>query len=321
MEKTKNLIDVLSKLEKTFGRGIVMSLGDKPDNNIEVIDSGSIFLNKALGINGYPKGRMIEIMGQESSGKTTLCIHAIANCQKNGGIACIIDAEHAFDPQYATSLGVNIDDLLICQPSNGEEALEVLDNLVKSGELDLIIVDSVAALVPKSELEGEMGDSKMGLHARLMSQATRKLTGSISKTNTCVIFINQYREKIGVIYGSPLVTTGGNALKFACSIRLEIKRTSQLKDGDEAYGNKTTVKVIKNKLAPPFQTAEFDILFGKGIDTYGEVLDACVELGVVQKSGAWYKYDGNNIGQGRDATISMLKDNPDLFEILKQAVC
>lgn len=315
-----NLKDVIAKLEKSYGKGIVMKLGDKPDNILDVIDTGSLSLNKALGINGYPKGRIIEIYGAESSGKTTMCIHAIANCQKQGGLACIVDAEHAFDPTYAKSLGVNIDNLLISQPSNGEEALEVVDNLVNSGDVSLIIVDSVAALVPKAELEGEMGDSKMGLHARLMSQAMRKLTGAIHNTNTCVIFINQTREKIGIVYGSNITTTGGNGLKFAASVRLEIKKSTQIKDGDEVLGNKTTIKVVKNKVAPPFKIASFDIIYGKGIDNVGEVIDLALEQEIIQQKGAWFKYEGDNISQGRASLNQLLNDNPELYEIIKNKI-
>ena len=315
-----NLKDVIAKLEKSYGKGIVMKLGDKPDTALDVIDSGSLSLNKALGINGYPKGRIVELFGKESSGKTTLCIHAIANCQKQGGVACIIDAEHAFDPAYAKNLGVNIDELLISQPSNGEEALEVLDHIVSSGDVSLVIVDSVAALVPKAELEGEMGDSKMGLHARLMSQAMRKLTGSIHNTNTCVIFINQVREKIGVMFGNPFVTTGGNGLKFAASIRLEISKSTPLKDGEDVYGNKTIVKVVKNKVAPPFKKAEFDIIYGKGIDNVGEVIDLALEQGIIQQKGAWFKYENDNISQGRAGLITLLNDNHELLEIIKSKI-
>lgn len=314
------LKDVIAKLEKSYGKGIVMKLGDKPDNLLDTIDTGSLSLNKALGIGGYPKGRIIEIYGAESSGKTTMCIHAMANCQKNGGTVCIVDAEHAFDPTYAKNLGVNIDELLISQPSNGEEALEVVDNLVNSGDIDLIIIDSVAALVPKSELEGEMGDSKMGLHARLMSQAMRKLTGAIHSTNTCVIFINQTREKIGIVYGSPITTTGGNGLKFAASIRLEIKKSTQLKNGEDVYGNRTIIKVVKNKVAPPFKTAEFDIVYGLGVDNVGEVIDLAVEQGIIQKNGAWFKYNGDNISQGRAGLVELLKDNVELLDIIKKQI-
>lgn len=314
------LKDVIAKLEKSYGKGIVMKLGDKPDNLLDIIDTGSLSLNKALGIGGYPKGRIIEIYGAESSGKTTMCIHAMANCQKNGGTVCIVDAEHAFDPTYAKNLGVNIDELLISQPSNGEEALEVVDNLVNSGDIDLIIIDSVAALVPKSELEGEMGDSKMGLHARLMSQAMRKLTGAIHSTNTCVIFINQTREKIGIVYGSPITTTGGNGLKFAASIRLEIKKSTQLKNGEDIYGNRTVIKVVKNKVAPPFKTAEFDIVYGLGVDNVGEVIDLAVEQGIIQKNGAWFKYNGDNISQGRAGLVELLRDNVELLDIIKKQI-
>lgn len=317
---SEKLKDIISKLEKTYGKGIVMKLGDKPDTALDVIDTGSLTLNKALGVNGYPKGRIVEIYGRESSGKTTLCIHAIANCQKQGGVACIVDAEHAFDTTYAKALGVNIDELFISQPSNGEEALEVVDNLISTGDVDLIVIDSVAALVPKSELEGEMGDSKMGLHARLMSQAMRKLTGVIHNTNTCVIFINQIREKIGIVYGSPITTTGGNGLKFAASIRLEISKSTALKDGEDVYGNKTIVKVVKNKVAPPFKKAEFDIIYGKGVDNIGEVIDLALEQGIIQQKGAWFKYEGDNISQGRAGLITLLNDNQELLDIIKNKI-
>lgn len=316
MSEDKRLNSIISKIEKSLGKDKIMTLGSNPNREYNVISSGSLSLNKALGINGYPKGRIVEIYGAESSGKTTLCIHAIAECQKLGGIACIVDAEHAFDPEYAKSIGVNIDNLLISQPDCGEESLEIVDNLVKTNEVDLIIIDSVAALIPRSELEGNMGDSSMGVQARLMSQAMRKLTAIINKTKTCVIFINQVRDKIGVIYGSPEVTTGGKALKFAASIRLRIKRSSKLEKTGETYGNKTIVEVVKNKCAAPFKKAEFDILYGVGIDYHGEILDLAVEQNVIDKKGAWYKFDGENIGQGKDSTRNLLKDNPELLDLI-----
>ena len=297
-----------------------MRLGDKPVDDVQAISSGSIALDLALGIGGYPKGRVIEIFGPESSGKTTLAIHAIAESQKLGGIAAIIDAEHAFDPGYATKLGVNINDLLISQPDNGEQALEIADNLIRSGAIDIIVIDSVAALTPKAEIEGEMGDSKMGLHARLMSQALRKLTASISKTKTCVIFINQLREKIGVMFGNPETTTGGNALKFYASVRVDIRKIGQLKDGEELQGNHTRVKIVKNKIAPPFRKAEFDIIFGEGISKTGEIIDLGVELNIIKKSGSWFSYGETKLGQGRESVKALLIDNPELAEEIEKKI-
>ena len=295
-----------------------MKMGDSPDENVEAISSGSLGLDIALGVGGYPKGRVIEIYGPESSGKTTLTLHAIAECQKKGGIAAFIDAEHAFDRFYAENLGVDIENLIISQPDHGEQALEIADNLIRSGAIDMVIIDSVAALTPKSEIEGEMGDSKMGLHARLMSQALRKLTSSISKTNCTVIFINQLREKIGIMFGNPETTTGGNALKFYASIRLDIRRSTQIKSSDGVVmGNKTRVKIVKNKVAPPFKLAEFDIMYGEGISKVGEIIDLAVEAEIINKSGSWFSYDGTKLGQGRDAVKSLLKDNPDLMETLE----
>ncbi len=314
LEKLKALQMTLDKIEKDFGKGTIMKLGDAPKLDVQTISSGSIALDVALGIGGYPKGRVIEIYGPESSGKTTLAIHAIAEAQKNGGIAAIIDAEHAFDRTYAKNLGVNVDTLLISQPDNGEQALEIADSLIRSGAIDIIVIDSVAALTPKAEIEGEMGDSKMGLQARLMSQALRKLTANISKTNTCCIFINQLREKIGVMFGNPETTTGGNALKFYASVRLDVRRTTQLKDGEDATGNRTRVKVVKNKMAPPFKKAEFDILYGEGISKIGEILDLGVEFDIIKKSGSWFSYGDSKIGQGRDAVKQLLMDNPELAE-------
>ncbi|HPE39939.1 MAG TPA: recombinase RecA [Bacteroidales bacterium] len=319
-EKLKVLSLTLEKLEKTYGKGAVMKLGEKPIDNIEVISTGSIGLNAALGVGGLPKGRVIEIYGPESSGKTTLAIHAIAEAQKKGGIAAFIDAEHAFDRFYAEKLGVNIGELLVAQPDNGEQALEIADNLIRSGAIDIIVIDSVAALTPKSEIDGDMGDSKMGLQARLMSQALRKLTATISKTGCCCIFINQLREKIGVMFGNPETTTGGNALKFYASVRLDIRRTSQLKDGDQASGNRVKVKVVKNKVAPPFRFAEFDIIFGEGISKTGEIIDLGVEKGIIKKAGSWFSYQDSKLGQGRDAVKLVLQDNPELLEELEQKV-
>ena len=317
-DKLKALKLTLDKLDKTYGKGTVMKMGDSPDENVEAISSGSLGLDIALGVGGYPKGRVIEIYGPESSGKTTLTLHAIAECQKKGGIAAFIDAEHAFDRLYAENLGVDIENLIISQPDHGEQALEIADNLIRSGAIDMVIIDSVAALTPKSEIEGEMGDSKMGLHARLMSQALRKLTSSISKTNCTVIFINQLREKIGIMFGNPETTTGGNALKFYASIRLDIRRSTQIKSSDGVVmGNKTRVKIVKNKVAPPFKLAEFDIMYGEGISKVGEIIDLAVEAEIINKSGSWFSYDGTKLGQGRDAVKSLLKDNPDLMETLE----
>jgi recombination protein RecA len=320
LEKLKALQLTIDKIEKSYGKGSIMRLGDKPVDDVAAISSGSIALDLALGIGGYPKGRVIEIYGPESSGKTTLAIHAIAEAQKAGGIAAIIDAEHAFDPGYASKLGVNINDLLISQPDNGEQALEIADNLIRSGAIDIIVIDSVAALTPKAEIEGEMGDSKMGLQARLMSQALRKLTASISKTKTCCIFINQLREKIGVMFGNPETTTGGNALKFYASVRLDIRKIGQLKDGEEVQGNHTRVKVVKNKIAPPFRKAEFDIIFGEGISKMGEIIDLGVELNIIKKSGSWFSYGETKIGQGRESVKALLKDNPELSEEIEKKI-
>lgn len=311
-EKLKALRLTMDKIEKDFGKGSVMMMGEKAEAPMEVISTGSLGLDIALGIGGFPKGRIIEIYGPESSGKTTVAIHTIAEAQKKGGICAIIDAEHAFDSSYARKLGVDVDSLLISQPDHGEQALEIADRLILSGAVDVVVIDSVAALVPKGELEGEMGESKMGLQARLMSQALRKLTATISKTNCCCIFINQLREKIGVMFGNPETTTGGNALKFYASVRLDIRRMSQIKDGDEAVGNRVKVKVVKNKVAPPFRMAEFDIIFGLGISKVGELIDMGVEYGIVQKSGSWFSYEGNKLGQGRDAVKQLLLDNPEV---------
>ncbi len=319
-EKMKALQLTLDKLEKTYGKGTVMKLGDSPIEDMATISTGSIGLDVALGIGGLPKGRVIEIFGPESSGKTTLAIHAIAEAQKLGGIAAFIDAEHAFDRYYAQKLGVKIEDLLVSQPDNGEQALEIADNLIRSGAIDIIVIDSVAALTPKSEIEGEMGDSKMGLQARLMSQALRKLTGTISKTGCCCIFINQLREKIGVMFGNPETTTGGNALKFYASVRLDIRRTSQIKDGDSAVGNRVRVKVVKNKVAPPFRMAEFDLMFGEGISKTGEIIDLGVDNNIIKKSGSWFSYGETKLGQGRDSLKKLLLDNPDLCLELENKV-
>ena len=318
-DKLKALKLTLDKLDKTYGKGTVMKMGDSPDENVEAIPSGSIGLDLALGVGGYPKGRVVEIYGPESSGKTTRTLHAIAECQKKGGIAAFIDAEHAFDRFYAEKLGVDIENLIISQPDHGEQALEIADNLIRSGAIDMVIIDSVAALTPKSEIEGEMGDSKMGLHARLMSQALRKLTGSISKTNCTVVFINQLREKIGIMFGNPETTTGGNALKFYASIRIDIRRSTQIKSSDGAViGNKTRVKIVKNKVAPPFKLAEFDIMYGEGISKVGEIIDLCVNAEIINKSGSWFSYEGTKLGQGRDSVKALLKDNPDLCETLEK---
>ncbi len=316
-EKLKALQLTMDKIEKSYGKGSIMRMGDKPVDDVQAIHSGSIGLDIAMGIGGYPKGRVIEIFGPESSGKTTLAIHAIAEAQKVGGIAAFIDAEHAFDPTYAQKLGVDIDELLISQPDNGEQALEIADSLIRSGAIDIIVIDSVAALTPKAEIEGEMGDSKMGLQARLMSQALRKLTGSISKTKTCVIFINQLRDKIGVMFGNPETTTGGNALKFYASMRLDIRKIGQLKDGEEVQGSHTRVKVVKNKVAPPFRKAEFDILYGEGISKVGEIIDLGVEINLIKKSGSWFSYGDTKLGQGREGVKALLKDNPELMEELE----
>jgi len=318
--KLKVLELTLGKLEKSYGKGVVMKLGDKIAEDIEVIPTGSIGLDLALGVGGYPRGRVIEIYGPESSGKTTLTIHAIAEVQKQGGIAAFIDAEHAFDSVYASSLGVDIDNLLISQPDNGEQALEIADHLISSGAVDLVVIDSVAALTPKSEIDGEMGDSKMGLHARLMSQALRKLTATISKTGCTCIFINQIRMKIGVMFGNPETTTGGNALKFYSSIRLDIRRIGSIKNGENITGNRTRVKVVKNKVAPPFKKVEFDIMFGQGISRSGEILDKAVDLDIVNKSGSWFSYNDTKLGQGRDAVKQMISDNPELCEEIETKI-
>ena len=319
-EKLKALQAAMDKIEKTFGKGSIMKMGDDNVQEVEVIPTGSIALNAALGVGGYPKGRIIEIYGPESSGKTTLAIHAIAEAQKAGGIAAFIDAEHAFDRFYAAKLGVDVDNLWISQPDNGEQALEIAEQLIRSSAIDIIVIDSVAALTPKAEIEGDMGDNKVGLQARLMSQALRKLTSAISKTNTTCIFINQLREKIGIMFGNPETTTGGNALKFYASVRLDIRRATQLKDGEEVIGNQTRVKVVKNKVAPPFRKAEFDIMFGKGISKEGDILDLAANCGIVSKSGAWYAYNGDKIGQGRENAKLTLLNNPELMEEIEKAV-
>ncbi|MBP6010137.1 MAG: recombinase RecA [Bacteroidota bacterium] len=316
-EKLKALQLTIDKIEKTYGKGTIMKLGDEAVEQVEAISTGSITLDGALGIGGLPKGRIVEIYGPESSGKTTLAIHSIANAQKNGGIAAFIDAEHAFDRFYAQKLGVKLEDLLISQPDNGEQALEIADNLIRSGAIDILVIDSVAALTPKSEIEGEMGESKMGLQARLMSQALRKLTATISRTGCCCIFINQLREKIGVMFGNPETTTGGNALKFYASVRLDIRRIGQIKDGETVVGNRTRVKIVKNKLAPPFRTAEFDIVYGEGISKMGEIVDLGVDKGVIRKSGSWFSYGETKLAQGRDAVKQLLLDNPELAEELE----
>jgi recombination protein RecA len=319
-EKLKALQLTMEKLDKTYGKGTVMKLGDEPVEHLEVIPSGSLTLDLALGVNGYPKGRIVEIYGPESSGKTTLAIHAIAEVQKQGGIAAFIDAEHAFDQFYAQKLGVDIDNLLISQPDNGEQALEIADNLIRSGAIDLIVIDSVAALTPKAEIEGEMGDSQMGLQARLMSKALRKLTGSISKAKCCCIFINQLRDKIGVMFGNPETTTGGNALKFYASVRVDIRRAAQIKDGEEIMGNHVKVKIVKNKVAPPFRKAEFDIMYGGGISKVGEIIDLAVELNIVKKSGSWFSYGETKLGQGRDAVKTLIGDNIELMDELENKI-
>lgn len=319
-EKLKALQLTMDRLEKSYGKGTIMKLGDAPVLDVDAIPTGSLTLDLALGIKGYPKGRVVEIYGPESSGKTTLTIHAIAECQKQGGIAAFIDAEHAFDPSYATALGVDIDNLIISQPDNGEQALEIADNLIRSGAIDLLVVDSVAALTPKAEIEGEMGDSQMGLQARLMSKALRKLTGSIKKANCCVIFINQLREKIGVMFGNPETTSGGNALKFYASIRIDIRRAAQIKNGDEVIGNRTRVKVVKNKVAPPFRKAEFDIMYGGGVSKVGEIIDIGVENDIIKKAGSWFSYGDTKLGQGRDAVKQLLEDNPELMDELEQKI-
>lgn len=319
-EKLKALQLTLDKLEKTYGKGAVMKLGDEAIEELEVIPTGSLNLDIALGVGGYPKGRIVEIYGPESSGKTTLAIHAIAECQKKGGICAIIDAEHAFDRFYSENLGVKTEDLLISQPDNGEQALEIADNLIRSGAIDLIVIDSVAALTPRAEIEGEMADSQVGLQARLMSKALRKLTATISKTGCCCIFINQLREKIGVMFGNPETTTGGNALKFYASIRLDIRRAAQLKDGETMIGNRTRVKVVKNKVAPPFTKAEFDIMYGEGISKTGEIVDLGVDLGIIKKSGSWFSYGETKLGQGRDAVKQLLHDNLELMDELEAKI-
>jgi recombination protein RecA len=319
--KLKALKLTLDKLDKTYGKGTVMKMGDAAVENMEVIPTGSLGMDVALGVGGYPRGRVVEIYGPESSGKTTLTLHAIAEAQKNGGIAAFIDAEHAFDRYYAENLGVDIENLIISQPDNGEQALEITDNLIRSGAIDIIVIDSVAALTPKSEIEGEMGDSKMGLHARLMSQALRKLTGSISKTKCTVIFINQLREKIGVMFGNPETTTGGNALKFYASVRVDIRRSTQIKNTNgEVLGNKTRVKIVKNKVAPPFKMVEFDIVYGKGISKVGEIIDLGVDFEIIKKSGSWFSYDDTKLGQGREAVKTLLLDNPELMDELEQKI-
>ena len=318
--KLKALQATIDKIEKDYGKGTIMKLGEQPQWDVQVIPSGSVALDHALGIGGYPRGRIVEIYGPESSGKTTLAIHAIAEAQKTGGIAAMIDAEHAFDRTYAKALGVNLETLLISQPDNGEQALEIADNLIRSGAIDIVVIDSVAALTPKAEIEGEMGDNKVGLQARLMSQALRKLTANISKTNTCCIFINQLREKIGIMFGNPETTTGGNALKFYASVRIDVRRTTQLKDGEEALGNRTRVKVVKNKMAPPFKKAEFDIVFGEGISHVGEIVDLGVEYGIIGKSGSWFSYNDQKLAQGREAVKQLLRDNTELCDEIEARI-
>jgi recombination protein RecA len=319
-QKKAALDAAFAKVEKDFGKGSIMRLGDRPNQNIEVIPTGSVALDMALGIGGLPRGRIVAIYGPESSGKTTLALHAVANAQKNGGVAAFIDAEHALDPEYAKHLGVDIDQLIVSQPDNGEQALEIADVLVRSGTLDVVVIDSVAALVPKAEIEGEMGDSHVGLQARLMSQALRKMTGALNQTGTTAIFINQLREKIGVFFGSPETTTGGKALKFYASVRLDIRRTQTLKNGEEAVGNRTKVKVVKNKMAPPFKTAEFDILYGEGISREGSVIDMALQMGIINKSGSWFTYEGDQLGQGRENVRNFLKDNPALTDEIEHKV-
>ncbi len=319
-EKLKALNLTLEKIEKSYGKGTIMKMGDKAIENVPSISSGSLALDIALGVGGYPRGRVVEVFGPESSGKTTLAIHAIAEAQKAGGIAAFIDAEHAFDRYYAESLGVDIENLLISQPDNGEQALEITDHLIRSGAVDIVVIDSVAALTPRAEIEGEMGDSKMGLQARLMSQALRKLTANISKTKTCVMFINQLREKIGIMFGNPETTTGGNALKFYSSVRVDIRKIGQIKEGEEVKGNRTRVKIVKNKIAPPFKKAEFDLMFGEGISKTGEIVDMGVDLNIIKKSGSWFSYGDTKLGQGRDAVKELLKDNPELSEELEKKI-
>jgi len=319
-DKLKALQLTIDKIDKDYGKGTIMRMGEKPTNDVPTISSGSIGLDVALGIGGYPRGRVIEIFGPESSGKTTLAIHAMAEAQKAGGIAAFIDAEHAFDRFYAEKLGVDIENLLISQPDNGEQALEITDSLIRSGAIDIIVIDSVAALTPRAEIEGDMGDSKMGLQARLMSQALRKLTANINRTNTCCIFINQLREKIGVMFGNPETTTGGNALKFYASVRVDIRKSQQIKEGEEALGNRTRVKIVKNKMAPPFKKTDFDIMYGEGISKTGEIVDFGVELDIIKKSGSWFSYGDTKLGQGRDAVKSLLKDNPELMQELEEKI-
>ena len=320
-DKSKALAAALAQIEKNFGKGAIMKMdGSHKDENLEVISTGSLGLDLALGVGGLPRGRIVEIYGPESSGKTTMCLEAVAQCQKSGGVCAFIDAENAFDPIYARKLGVKVEDLLVSQPDTGEQALEICDMLVRSGGVDMVVIDSVAALVPRAEIEGEMGDSHVGLQARLMSQALRKLTGNIKRTNTLVVFINQIRMKIGVMFGSPETTTGGNALKFYASVRLDIRRTGQIKKGDDILGNETRIKVVKNKVAPPFKQAEFDILYGEGVSVEGEIIDIGVKLGLVEKSGAWYSYNGNKIGQGKDNTRMWLKENPEIANEIEQKI-